>query len=81
MSHLLTLQSPAPHLTLLQQEAEALVQHRPGEVLGGHLASAPAGPGLVKDAVLGEENVIGRVSSALESYLESSVGATQLSLC
>ena len=41
-------------LALLQQEPEALVQHRPGEVAGGHLSCwlGGTGPGLVNDAGL-----------------------------
>ena len=42
-------------LALLEEEAEGLVQHGPGEVLGGHLAPAPVTPtrsGLVQHAVL-----------------------------
>ena len=42
-------------LALLEEEAEGLVEHGPGEVLGGHLAPAPVTPtrtGLVQHTVL-----------------------------
>ena len=72
-------------LALLEEEAEGLVEHGPGEVLGGHLAPAPVTPtrsGLVQHTVLLGKNISKLLKSRIiiPPHLECPVRAAELPL-
>ena len=70
-------------LALLEEEAEGLVEHGPGEVLGGHLAPAPVTPtrtGLVQHAVLQGRIYLNFFKKIIPPHLECPVRAAELPL-
>ena len=69
-------------LALLEEEAEGLVEHGPGEVLGGHLAPTPVTTtrtGLVQHAVLQGKYII-YLEKIIPPHLECPVRAAELPL-